>query len=297
MVFKRVLSVGLLVLAPNVLFAAADQQDWVVSNEAVQVSEAELRTITKALLQTRQIPADQLSVEHVDKAAKDFMLYKALAAQARKLGLDQTPEVQKLIEMNQQRLLSNIYLDDYLGKAKLPNFEKVALENYAVNKKQFEQAEAVKAQHILIGFDGDEEKSKQLAQEIKAKVLAAKQSFAELAKEYSVDPSAQSNGGDLGFFEKKAMVPEFSEVAFALKKGEVSEPVKSQFGWHIIQVLERKDARIRPFSEVKEQLVRDAEQTFKRNARGDKLYKTVYTPDLQVNQELIEKIANDLLSE
>lgn len=297
MVFKRVLSVGLLVLAPNLLFAAADQQGWVVSNEAVQVSEAELRTITKALLQTRQIPAEQLSVEHVDKAAKDFMLYKALAAQAQKLGLDQTPEVQKLIEMNQQRLLSNIYLDDYLDKVKLPDFEKVALENYTVNKKQFEQAQTVKAQHILIDFDGDEKKSKQLAQEVKAKVLAAKQSFAELAKEYSVDPSAQSNGGDLGFFEKKAMVPEFSAVAFALKVGEVSEPVKSNFGWHIIQVLERKEARLRPFSEVKEKLMSDAELTFKRNARGDLLYNTVYTPDLQVNQQLLEKITSELLSE
>ena len=297
MVFKRVLSVGLLVLAPNLLFAAADQQGWLLSNEAVQVSEAELRTITKALLQTRQIPAEQLSVEHVDKAAKDFMLYKALAAQAQKLGLDQTPEVQKLIEMNQQRLLSNIYLDDYLDKVKLPDFEKVALENYTVNKKQFEQAQTVKAQHILIDFDGDEKKSKQLAQEVKAKVLAAKQSFAELAKEYSVDPSAQSNGGDLGFFEKKAMVPEFSAVAFALKVGEVSEPVKSNFGWHIIQVLERKEARLRPFSEVKEKLMSDAELTFKRNARGDLLYNTVYTPDLQVNQQLLEKITSELLSE
>ncbi len=297
MVFKRVLSVCVFMLAPSVLFAAADKQDWVVNNEAVQVSEAELRTITRALIQTGQIPAGKLSVAYVEKAAKDFMLYKALAAQAQELGLDQTVEVQKLLEMSQQRLLGNIFLDDYLDKIELPDFESVALENYTVNKKQFEQPETVKAQHILISFGDDEQKSRQLAQDIRAKVLEAKQSFAELAKEYSADPSAQSNGGDLGFFDKKSMVSEFSNVAFSLKAGEVSEPVKTQFGWHIIQVLEHQAARVRPFSEVKEPLVKNAEQTFKRNVRGDKLNETVYTPNLQVNEELIEKIANELLNE
>ena len=297
MVLKRVLSVCVLLLAPNVLFAAADKQDWVVSNEAVQVSEAELRTITRALLQTGQIPAGQLSAAHVDKAAKDYLLYKALAEKAQEQGLEQTPEVQKPIEMGQQRLLGNVYLDHYLDNLVLPDFESVAQENYTVNKRQFEQAATVKAQHILIGFEGDEEQAKQKALEVRAKVLDGKQSFAELAKEYSVDPSAQSNGGDLGFFEKSKMVPPFAEAAFALKAGEVSQPVKTRFGWHIIQTLEHKAGSLRPFSEVKQQLIDSATQTYKHNARSDMLYNTIYTPELEVDEALIETIANELLSE
>lgn len=294
MVLKRVLSVCVLVLAPSVLFAAADKQEWVVSNENVQVSEAELRTITRALLQTGQIPAGQLSAAHVDKAAKDYMLYKTLAEKAQAQGLEKAPEVQKLIEMNRDRLLGNVYLDHYLDNLELPDFASVALENYTVNKKQFELPATVKAQHILISFGEDEQQAKQQALEVRAKVLDGKQSFAELAKEYSTDPSAQSNGGDLGYFDKSKMVPPFAEAAFALKAGEVSQPVKTQFGWHIIQTLEHKAGRLRPFSEVKEQLINNAEQTFKRNARGDKLHETLYTPSLQVNEELIEKIANEL---
>lgn len=296
MPFKRILTLCVFAIAPSFAVAATTAQSYVVENELVQVSEAELRTITQALLQTGQISADKLSAAHVEKAAKDFMLYKALAAQAQEQGLDKSPEVQKLVEMMQQRVLGNVLLMDYVERVKLPDFDKVALENYTVNKKQFEQPETVKAQHILISFEGDEAAALQRAKDVRAQVLTGKQSFAELAKEHSSDPSAQSNGGDLGFFEKKTMVPEFAQVAFTLKKGDVSEPVKTQFGWHIIQVLDKKPGRVQPFAEVKEQLIDTATQTFKRNARAKKLEETVYSPGLKVNQELLEKIAKDLLS-
>ena len=295
--FKRIIVLSFLALTSSVIFAAADEKVWVVENEAVQVNETELRLITQALIKTGQIPPGKLSAAYVEKAAKDFMLYKALAVEAQKLGLDQAPEVQKLLELTQQRMLGGVYLADYVNKLDLPDFESIALENYTLNKKQFVQPEAVNAQHILIDFEADEEKSKLLAQEIRGKVLEGKQSFAELAKEYSTDPSVEKNGGDLGFFDKNQMVPEFSEVAFSLKEGEVSQPVKSQFGWHIVQVLEKRPTKTLEFSEVKDNLIRTAEQSFKQNARGKKLNETVYTPGLKVNQELIDKIANDLLSE
>lgn len=296
MPFKRILTLCVFAMVPSFTMAASPAQSYVVENELVQISEAELRIITQALLQTGQIPADKLSAAHVEKAAKDFMLYKALAAQAQAQGLDQSPEAQKLVEMMQQRVLGNLYLKDYVEQVALPDFDKVALENYTVSKKQFVQAETVKAQHILISFEGDEAAALQRAKDVRAQVLAGKQSFAELAKAHSSDPSAQSNGGDLGFFDKTAMVPEFSKVAFSLKVNAVSQPVKSQFGWHIIQVLDKKAGRTQPFAEVKEQLVNTAKQTYKRNARAKKLEETVYSPGLKVDQEALEKIANDLLS-
>ena len=295
--FKRIVVLFITVLASGGVFAATNAKAWVVENESVQVNEAELRLITKAMMKTGQIPRGKLSAAYVEKAAKDFMLYKVLAADAQKLGLDQSPEVQKLLELTQHRMLSGVYLSDYLDKLDLPDFEKIAFENYTLNKEQFVKPETVNAQHILIGFEGDEEKSKLLAQEIRGKVVEGKQSFAELAKEYSTDASVQNNSGNLGFFDKNQMVLEFSEAAFSLKVGDVSQPVKSQFGWHIIQVLEKKPAKTLDFSEVKDNLIRTAEQSFKQNARAEKLKETVYTPSLKVNQELINKIASDLLSE
>ncbi len=295
--FKRIIALSFLALASSVVFAAADEKVWVVENEAVQVNETELRLITQALMKTGQIPPGKLSAAYVEKAAKDFMLYKALAAEAQKLGLDQAPEVQKLLELTQQRMLGGVYLADYVENLEFPDFESIALENYTLNKKQFVLPETVNAQHILIDFEGDEEKSKLLAQEIRGKVVEGKQSFAELAKKHSTDSSVEKNSGNLGFFDKNQMVPEFSEVAFSLKEGEVSQPVKSQFGWHIIQVLEKKPTKTLSFSEVKDNLIRTAEQSFKQNARGKKLNETVYTPGLKVNEELINKIANDLINE
>lgn len=293
---KRIVVLSVLLIASGSALASANVQ-WAVQNETVQVNEAELLTITRALLKSGQLRKDKLTAESVESVAKNFMLYKALAADARKLGLDQAPEVQKLLEMSQHRMLGGVYLTDYLDKLDLPDFEKIALENYTLNKQQFVLSETVNAQHILIDFEGDEEKSKLLAQEIRGKVVEGKQSFAELAKEYSTDSSVQNNSGNLGFFDKNQMVPEFSEAAFSLKVGDVSQPVKSQFGWHIIQVLEKRPAKTLEFSEVKDNLILTAEQSFKQNARGKKLNETVYTPGLKVNQELIDKITSDLLSE
>ena len=289
-------------LIANTLFTSAVIAEdttgrWAVQNEVAQVGEEELHAIVKSLISTGQISQKQLSVSHVEKAAKDFMLYKILAAKAQELGLDQAPEVQKLLEMSQQRVLSGVYLADYLDSLELPDLEVVALEKYKLNKEPFLQAEMVKAQHILIGFEGDEDNSKLLAQEVRGKVVQAKQSFADLAKEYSSDPSAKNNGGSLGFFDKTQMVPEFAEAAFALKVGDTSQPVKTQFGWHIIQVLDKKPAKALEFSEVKGDLIRTAEQSFKQDARSKKLNDTVYTPGLKVNEDLINKVTNDLLNE
>ncbi len=281
----------------GMIFAKVNAEDWAVENEVVKIDEEELRVITRALMKSGRLHKDGLNTKNIENSAKNFMLYKALASNARELGLDQAPEVEKLLEMSQHRVLGEIYLANYLDTLEMPDFENIALENYKLNKEQFKRQETVEAQHILIDFDGDEEKSKLLAQEVRGKVVQAKQSFADLAKEYSSDPSAKNNGGSLGFFDKTQMVPEFAEAAFALKVGDVSQPVKTQFGWHLIQVLDKKPAKTLEFSEVKGDLIRTAEQSFKQNVRGKKLNDTVYTPGLKVNEDLINKVTNDLLSE
>lgn len=100
----------------------------------------------------------------------------------------------------------------------------------------------IKASHILVADEAT-------AKEVKEK-LAAGEKFEDLAKEYSTDPGSAQNGGDLGWFGEGAMVPEFQEAAFKLKEGEVSEPVKTDFGFHIIKVTET----VKPFEEMKESL-------------------------------------------
>ena len=113
----------------------------------------------------------------------------------------------------------------------------------------------VKARHILFNATTDAQYADALkkAQDLRVKLLHG-QDFAKAAEEYSQDPSAKGHGGDLGWFEAAKMVKPFSEVAFSLKKGEISQPVKTQFGYHLIQVQDTKPAEVKSFDQVKDQL-------------------------------------------
>src|SRR5437868_12735040 len=116
---------------------------------------------------------------------------------------------------------------------------------YEEAAKQITGEQEVHARHILVET---EDEAKAIAEELKKG-----SDFAELAKKKSKDPGA-SDGGDLGFFTKDQMVPEFSTVAFALEPGKISDPVKSQFGWHIIKVEEKRNRKAPDFEQVKGQI-------------------------------------------
>jgi peptidyl-prolyl cis-trans isomerase C len=116
---------------------------------------------------------------------------------------------------------------------------------YEEASKQITGEQEVHARHILVETEAD---AKAIEDELKKGA-----DFAELAKKKSKDPGA-SDGGDLGFFTKDQMVPEFSAVAFALEPGKISDPVKSQFGWHIIKVEEKRSRKAPEFDQVKGQI-------------------------------------------
>jgi peptidyl-prolyl cis-trans isomerase C len=105
----------------------------------------------------------------------------------------------------------------------------------------------VRARHILVD-------SKEKARELFEKV-AYGTDFAELAKQFSKDPGSKDQGGDLGYFSRGQMVPQFEEAAFKLQKGEVSQPFETQFGWHILKVDDRRAGQVAPFDAVKDRIV------------------------------------------
>ena len=164
----------------------------------------------------------------------------AKAAEAKKVG-DTADFKQKLAFARDRLLMDNLLAAE--GKAALT--EDAMKKVYEEATKQVSGEKEVHARHILVPTEEE-------AKAIKAE-LDKGADFAKLAKEKSKDPGA-ADGGDLGFFTKEQMVPEFSAVAFALEPGKVSDPVKSQFGWHIIKVEEVRDRKPPPFDQVKGQI-------------------------------------------
>jgi peptidyl-prolyl cis-trans isomerase D len=125
---------------------------------------------------------------------------------------------------------------------------------YKQNLSQYQSQEEVRASHILLKTEGkDEAEVRAKADEVLKRVKAG-EDFAALAQQFSEDESNSGNGGDLGYFPRGAMVPEFEQVAYTLKPGEISDLVKTSFGFHIIKVVDHKQATTRPLSELRAEI-------------------------------------------
>ena len=189
----------------------------------------------------------------------EFMIENQLfaeAAEAEKLGSG--PDFEKRMAFWRQRALRDAYFDKTV-KASIGVEGARAI--YEDKVKQLKPEEEVQARHILVA---SEEEAKKLIVRVEAG-----EDFAQLAKENSGDAGSKEQGGMLGFFGKGQMVPQFEEAAFNLKKGDVSKPVQSQFGWHVIKVEDRRQKPPPSFDEVKDRLIGSMVQTKAQNIAGE----------------------------
>ena len=191
--------------------------------------------------------AQKLPLEQIYPMLLDRLVDGALITEAgRKEHLEQNPELQVRLKRYEDRLIQEAYLNQAIKAAETEDQLKARYQTFAKDK---EGREEVHAQHILVKTE-DEAKS----------VIAGLDKgadFGELAKKYSTDPSA-SSGGDLGYFGHDDMVKAFTDAAFALPKGQYSKtPVKTEFGWHVIKVEDRRAGKPPSFEEAREQLSRD----------------------------------------
>ncbi len=168
---------------------------------------------------------------------------KVMSGAAREAGMDQTEIFAQRQKYLEERALRRAYFNEAIAGAVT---EDAARAEYDAFVQQFEPQDEVRASHILV-------ESEEEANQIKAE-LDGGADFAELAKEHSIDPGA-ANGGDLGFFGHGMMVKPFEDAAFALANvGDVSAPVQSQFGWHIIKLEEKRQSAPPSFEQVAPQI-------------------------------------------
>ena len=209
----------------------------------------------------RQLLLDAASKEEITSADVDAEIKKFKSqfpdeaifdAQMKQAGM--TPE--KLQSDVSEELKIRRWMESQVKTPEVTDAD--AKSFYESNLKEFEQPETVKASHILFMVDADAAPEVVKQKEEAAQKAAARakggEDFTALAKELSEEPGASESGGDLGFFPKDRMVPEFANAAFAANLNDISAPVKTQFGWHVIKVTDKKAAGTVPFDEVDNQI-------------------------------------------
>lgn len=223
---------------------AGDPVVAIVNGTAINRSEIETfqRTLPP---QFQQLPIEVLYPALLERAVNMKLIYEA----GRKEKLEAEDEVKRRVQQFEERVVQEIYLNRLIEKQVT---EEALRKRYQVFVQMNPAKEEVSARHILVQTEGQ-------AKEIITD-LGKGADFAELARAKSMDPAGKQQGGDLGFFSREEMVPEFSEAAFKLKDGETTvAPVRTQFGWHVIRVEARRTTS-QPFEEVREKLVNDMSQ-------------------------------------
>ncbi len=273
---------GTMLLAVSAVSLRAEDANPVIARvDGVAIHKSDLALAEEDLGQNvQQLPQAQKQEYLINYVAN--LILAAKAAEARKLG--DSEEFKQRLAFNRNRLLMEMLLLD-AGKAAMTDEAMKKVYDEAV--KGVKPEEEVHARHILFAAPNPasekdpakkkEAEAKSKEAEAKAKAALARiqkgEDFGKVASELTQDPSGKANGGDLGYFTKEQMVPQFAEVAFKLDKGKVSEPVKSQFGWHIIKVEDKRTKPVPTFDAVKANLaqfvVRKAQSDLVTSLRKD----------------------------
>lgn len=197
--------------------------------------------------------------ESLAQLASNLLVRRVLAKQAALDGVEKMPLNQAALELARDRVLSDIQLDrmSQLNKPSDALLELRAKDVYLADSKRFEISEEVEVSHILVlaETEGAVSKANSILEELKSG-----KPFSDMAKTHSQDPGSATKGGELGFFGRGKMVKEFEDAAFAMKIGELSGVIKTQFGYHILKVTGRKEPEKQPFSQVRDTLMNEANQ-------------------------------------
>ncbi|GHE65154.1 hypothetical protein GCM10019059_26080 [Camelimonas fluminis] len=239
--------------------AAAIPDDTVLARvDGAPITQRDVRLAMEDLADRLPRVSEENRQDYVLSYLIDLQL-GSRAAVAEKL--DTTPEFERKAAYNRNKLL----LDELLAhEAHKAVTAEAAQKTYQQTLRDLKPEEEVRARHILV--DSEANAKAAIAR------LKAGEDFARVAAELSTDPGAAKSGGELGWFTRDRMAPEFSEAAFRLKPGEISAPVKTQFGWHVIQLEERRTRPAPSFDEVKPEveayLARKAQQDLVLNLRS-----------------------------
>jgi peptidyl-prolyl cis-trans isomerase C len=226
----------------QIAFAA----DTVATVNGKPIKSSWVDYITKDAVAHGQKSSDNMRAAIINELVGSELAYQ----EAVKQGLDKNPDVLANQELTNRKVIVNAYLQDFMKKNPVTDADtKAAYEDY---KKELGDKE-YNARHILVKTEAE-------AKDIIAQ-LGKGGDFAKIAKEKSLDPGSKDKGGDLGWFSPAGMVKPFSDAVVGLKKNAVTDaPVQTQFGWHVIKLIDSRAAQVPSYEKVKDGLERNLQQ-------------------------------------
>lgn len=250
----------------------ADPNDLVIAKvNGVEIRQSDLAIAEEDLGQNPPALTPDAKRDYLIQYLSDIILV-AKAGEQKNLG--NSADFQRRLQHTRNKLLAEQMLQ---AETKAAVTESAMRKVYEEATKGMGDEQEVRARHILIRVvdPTDEKASKEAEAKIKAIIERLKkgEDFVKLANELTEDPSGKQNGGDLDYFTKDQMVKEFSTVAFQLEKGQISEPIKTQFGWHVLKVEDKRNRQAPDYEKVKDQVqtivMRKAQADFISKLRAD----------------------------
>lgn len=291
MYFPAILTLSVLLTLSTPWAAADGNEQMLLSAGGIAVTKQDLQQ--ELLL----LPADEqaqalVEPDKLKELLRRIYLGKRLVMEAEKLGLDKLPLTQARVAAVQRQTLTETLREYSLERVESPNFTALAREHYATRRDEFQVPERFKAAHILkkVQCDCERDAQRQQIDQLLTR-LKAGEDFAAMARAESQDTGSAKKGGDLGdWFKPDQLAAPFAEAMSKLNPGQLSDVVETQFGFHIIKLLNREPARLQPFEEVQASLEQRLRQTYAQDQLRKQAAGYLPGPDAKYDDTALEAI-------
>jgi peptidyl-prolyl cis-trans isomerase C len=245
----------------------------------------------------RRVPANlraefRTSYDRVAALVDNVFLARSLAQKAHDAGLDKDPIVQRQVAEARDAVLADLYLKHLDDAAPKVDLEQRAHELYVADPAKYTKPEQVHVEHILISLKGrTRDMARERAQQVFQEAKAGKEDFLQLAARWSDDPDKKNNGGDLGWKSPAKFV---EPVAKWLKephaKGEISPPIESEYGFHVVRYVDHRGSQVAKFDEVKEQIIAGEREALAKKRREDLAHEVRGSGTVVIHKDNVEAL-------
>ncbi|MBE8718875.1 peptidylprolyl isomerase [Cellvibrio polysaccharolyticus] len=301
--YRKILSVYLFSVVAGASFAQAQSDDVVVAVDDIRITTDDVRHYMEERLASGVSPDAFASSKGITQSVENILSLRRLGKMARDAGFVSSEQIEWEVALYRERLQYREWVKSLVDKEiSSTSWDAAAREEYIANsEKYFIGSDQVRVSHILIGTDDrSSEEAKSLAEKVLKEVKKSGSDFEALVEQYSNDPSAETNKGDLGFFGKGQMVPAFEAAAFDLSKAKpVSDLVETEFGFHIIKFIDKRAPRKLTFDEAKKQIIPELQSKVPSTIRSRLTMeaRSVSADAAVINEEALKKLEKKLLEQ